>query len=73
MRKYLLAFLLFATPAFADDTTTLVFDQRDLNIIAEALSQMPWKTVNQTIMKIQTQLAEQAKRDAKAIEDAKPK
>jgi ribosome-associated translation inhibitor RaiA len=62
--------------AQAPEDMTFKLSVSDLQVISEALSQMPYRASNQTINKLQSQINKQqtdaqAARDAKLIEDAK--
>lgn len=78
MLKYLALAMVICTPAVAQQADELTFklNMRDLEVISDGLTQMPWKVSNQTIQKLQAQVLKQqqdaqAARDAKIIEDAK--
>lgn len=72
----LLCLSTYAVFAQEAEEFSLKLNLRDIEVISAALTNMPWKDVNQTIGKLQQQINKQrsdaqSARDAKLIEDYK--
>lgn len=71
MKKIILAALLFATPAFAQEITLKVTNE-DVNMIGKGLGKLPFDDVASLIQKLRNQIVEQqAKQEAPKVEEKK--